>query len=277
MLGALEFAQKQKAETIYLSDREPAGLTPSHFVKYCGEGYVGLTIAHAIMHYIGINQVAKIRQETIDRCGQTFGDFSSLVSVAFPESEFFDTTTLQTIADLFNTALSGGARIFSFGNGGSGAYSSYFCSELRRIMFGDASSSRIIDLNSNWGAIARAMMDGTYKERAFLDQLLGYGVTEADALLGASTSGSSRNITLPFENLPCTRKVAIVGYPGGALKDMATHCWVTPNVGHIIGHAAEFALKETLQIAALSFMLNYLAYIRAEAKKEVDLALSLDG
>jgi D-sedoheptulose 7-phosphate isomerase len=168
-------------------------------------------------------------------------------SVQLLQSMLLDTSLLdivEQIADRCARAIAGGGKVMFCGNGGSAADSQHLAAELvgklvfpRRAMAGLAlttDSSALTAIGNDFGF-----------EHVFSRQVEGLG-RPGDVLVGISTSGKSRNVTLAFET---ARKVgiatvAMTGKAPGPMSALADMWLAVPHretqkiqEGHIVlGH-----------------------------------------
>jgi len=130
---------------------------------------------------------------------------------------------IRCFADLvFETYLSQGT-IFTCGNGGSSATASHFCGDLLKGMsLGDKPGIRAVCLSDNIPALMAYANDEHYDE-VFVGPLRSFA-RKNDLLVGFSGSGNSENVVkaIEFGNQMGMKTVAVCGYDGGRIKDLAT-------------------------------------------------------
>lgn len=114
--------------------------------------------------------------------------------------------------------------IFVMGNGGSAATASHFVCDFNKGLRRDSGKNfRFICLNDNIPSLMAIANDMGY-EAVFVEQLKSY-LAPGDVVIGISGSGNSPNVVnaLEYANAHGAETVALVGYDGGRMKDIARH------------------------------------------------------
>ncbi|HLD79084.1 MAG TPA: PfkB family carbohydrate kinase [Candidatus Nanoarchaeia archaeon] len=113
--------------------------------------------------------------------------------------------------------------IYVFGNGGSAATASHFCGDLvKGVSYGLDKRFRVICLNDNTPAVMAIANDISYDD-IFVEQLKNF-LRKDDVVIGISGSGNSINVlkAIEYANSAGAKTVAICGYKGGKIKDIAS-------------------------------------------------------
>jgi D-sedoheptulose 7-phosphate isomerase len=116
--------------------------------------------------------------------------------------------------------------VFIIGNGGSGANASHLCEDLGKGTLSDFENQRrlrVISLTDNVSYIMAWANDEGY-ERIFVEQLKNLAQPGA-LLIAISGSGNSPNVVkaVEYANANGLRSVAITGFDGGQLRQIADH------------------------------------------------------
>lgn len=129
---------------------------------------------------------------------------------------------VQRVVELILRAHRGGRRIYVLGNGGSASTSSHFACDLAKAtIHGDERRLRVTSLTDNV-AVLTAWANDTSYERVFAEQVVSL-VDPGDVVVAISASGDSPNVVaavLAARALKAST-VALVGFSGGALRDLA--------------------------------------------------------
>lgn len=126
--------------------------------------------------------------------------------------ETFSHSNIKPITSLIHNTIKSGKSIYTFGNGGSAAMSSYFTSGLHLIY---ANLRNIIDLSSYYQIINNSIKEKSYKTDVFSKILEGLNPTYGDVLLGISTSGNSGNIFNTIDRYSQLQTISILGFGDG--------------------------------------------------------------
>lgn len=138
--------------------------------------------------------------------------------------ELIDKVAVSELSDLLNDARISRKSIFIFGNGGSAATASHIAGDfLKGISYQLDKRFRIICLNDNNPAMMAISNDIDYSE-IFIEQLKAF-VKENDLVIGISGSGNSMNVVkaMEYANSCGAKTIAISGYKGGKIKEIANH------------------------------------------------------
>ena len=118
--------------------------------------------------------------------------------------------------------------IYLCGNGGSASTASHLAVDLGRAMHGrEGRRVRVVSLTDNVPWITAVSNDESFAN-CFVDQLRNY-LRPGDVLIGISASGDSENVVRAFQYArdAAAGRIALVGFDGGRLARLATHCiWV---------------------------------------------------
>lgn len=129
---------------------------------------------------------------------------------------------VQRIADVFREARDRGSFIYIAGNGGSASTASHWVNDLgKATKRSGRAPMRVMSLSDNVSWFSALANDEGY-DRTFSGQLENFA-RPGDVLVCISASGNSPNLLRATE-LASSRgmkTVAIVGFDGGALKNMA--------------------------------------------------------
>jgi D-sedoheptulose 7-phosphate isomerase len=125
--------------------------------------------------------------------------------------------------------LSSGQPLLVCGNGGSAADAMHITGELVARFLRDRRPFRAICLSDN-PVVLTAWSNDMAFETVFARQVEAYG-GEGAALLGLSTSGTSRNVVAAFEQARRMRMrtIAMTGEGGGALGPLSDFLFAVPS------------------------------------------------
>src|SRR5258708_10593777 len=129
----------------------------------------------------------------------------------------------QRVAELIVTALRGGRKVLSCGNGGSALEAQHFAAELIGHFRGDRAALAAVALTPDPGVLTAISNDFGYDD-VFARQLQGLGGA-GDILLAFTTSGNSGNVvaaTRAARDLG-VHTVALTGGGGGPVPAPAEH------------------------------------------------------
>ncbi len=113
-------------------------------------------------------------------------------------------------------------NIYVFGNGGSASTASHFCGDLiKGVSYGLNKRFKATCLSDNLPALMAIANDISYDD-IFVEQLKNF-VKKDDLVIGISGSGNSANVVkaMEYANSIGAKTVAICGYKGGKIKDLA--------------------------------------------------------
>lgn len=135
-----------------------------------------------------------------------------------------DLEEINTVMNVLEEARLAGKRIFICGNGGSAATASHFTGDFNKGL------NEVLDVKYNFECLSdnvAGMMaianDYSYDE-VFVHPARNK-VHKDDVFIGISGSGNSKNVVLAMEYSKSigAKTVAIVGYSGGKLKEIADY------------------------------------------------------
>lgn len=143
------------------------------------------------------------------------------------EIKVIQSLNLEEINDVMNVleeARLSGHRIFICGNGGSAATASHFAGDFNKGL------SEILDKKYDFECLSdnipmmMAVANDTDFSQIFIRPLENK-LHEGDVFIGISGSGNSENVVKAMEYAKTHggKTIAIVGYSGGKLKQMADH------------------------------------------------------
>ena len=135
---------------------------------------------------------------------------------AFPHEGF------EKLVDAMITARDRGNRIFTMGNGGSGASASHWVADINKgCSYQMPSRFRMMCLNDNMATVLAYSNDVGY-DHVFLEQLKNF-VEPNDVVIGISGSGNSRNVlhAIDYAKEVGALTVGLVGFSGGKLAESA--------------------------------------------------------
>ncbi|MCD7883757.1 MAG: SIS domain-containing protein [Lachnospiraceae bacterium] len=136
-----------------------------------------------------------------------------------------DLEAISTVMNVLEKARLEGRHIFICGNGGSAATASHFASDFNKGVSENLDVKyRFECLSDNVPMMMAVANDISYDE-VFREPLKNKRV-EGDIVIGISGSGNSQNVVNAFEYAKGNgaTTIAIVGYSGGKLKEMADYC-----------------------------------------------------
>ncbi len=132
-------------------------------------------------------------------------------------------------ADTLNAALSSGAKVLIFGNGGSAADAQHFACELVGRFLRERRALPAIALTTDSSTVTAIANDYGF-DRVFARQIEALG-RPGDVAVGISTSGSSANV---LSGLQCakSRGLKTVAFTGGSGGPIGAAADVHVNVPH---------------------------------------------
>jgi D-sedoheptulose 7-phosphate isomerase len=177
-------------------------------------------------------------------------------SIKVKESLIEATDTILLIAQWILDTIDREGKILLCGNGGSAADSQHIACELVGKLTKERQGLPAIALTTDTSILTAVSNDWEF-DRVFSRQVeaLGKG---GDLLIAISTSGKSKNILQAVEKAreKGIKTVALTGFDGGALKDLADLSLVIPSrdvqriqeahitVGHILSDIVEQEILE---------------------------------
>lgn len=136
-----------------------------------------------------------------------------------------DLESVNTIMNVLEEARLSGKRIFICGNGGSAATASHYCCDFNKGISETQDVKYNFEcLSDNVPTMMAVANDIGYEEIFRLP--LKNKMKSGDILVGISGSGNSKNVVNAFEYARGVGGtiIAIVGYSGGKMKQMANYC-----------------------------------------------------
>lgn len=136
--------------------------------------------------------------------------------------EQLDSLAMQQLEDALIETLNNGRYIYIFGNGGSGATASHIAGDfVKGASMGLEKKFRFMCLNDNAASMMAIANDISYDD-IFVEPLRNF-LHEGDLVIGISGSGNSANVVnaLAYAKEQNAKTVAMCGYKGGKIKDMA--------------------------------------------------------
>lgn len=149
-------------------------------------------------------------------------DLKEYLELEIKVIESLDLEEINTVINVLEEARINGKRIFICGNGGSAATASHFTGDFNKGL------NEVLEVKYNFECLSdnvAGMMaianDYSYDE-VFIHPLKNK-MHKDDVFIGISGSGNSVNVVkaMEYANSIGGKTVAIVGYEGGKLKDMA--------------------------------------------------------
>ena len=161
---------------------------------------------------------------------------------------------INNIVEVITRAFNNGNRVYFCGNGGSAADAQHLAAEFSGRFYKDRKSLPAEALHCNTSYLTAVANDYSYD---VIYARLVEGITmKGDLLIGISTSGNSKNISLAFDeaNKKGVITVGFTGKGGGIMKDKCDYIIeidskITPRIqeahiliGHIICQLVESAI-----------------------------------
>jgi D-sedoheptulose 7-phosphate isomerase len=162
-----------------------------------------------------------------------------------------ESMNLHRLTSVFGKARSAIPRVTLFfcGNGGSAATASHFANDLRmcQVLGKGCNAISLTDVSG----ITCAGNDFGY-ENCFVKQLESL-FNPGDVVVGISASGNSENVirALQYANENGGESVAIVGFGGGKMKDIAQH------VIHVKTEIGEYGIVEDIHMMLDHLIVSY--------------------
>jgi D-sedoheptulose 7-phosphate isomerase len=136
--------------------------------------------------------------------------------------------SLQKGIDIIRATFEAGKKIITCGNGGSAYTASHYITDWSKMVnLATGKKFRGISLCDNIGLVTAFGNDISYDE-VFAGQLKSI-LDEGDLLVAVSGSGNSPNVlkAVEYANSSKAQTLAVAGYDGGRLKQIAQHCvWI---------------------------------------------------
>ncbi len=137
---------------------------------------------------------------------------------------------IECMVDILQKARVVGKRVYIFGNGGSAATASHFASDLNKGAIRPGQPRfKAIALTDNVPLVSAWANDSAYED-IFAQQLENH-VEPGDVVIGISGSGKSMNVinALKLANSKKATTLALTGFDGGNVKDIAQFCLTVPS------------------------------------------------
>lgn len=133
-----------------------------------------------------------------------------------------DRDEINRAMDLIKKSRATGAKIFTMGNGGSGATASHLACDFNKgLSLGKDDKFRVICLCDNTATILAYSNDLSYDD-IFVEQIKNF-ISPGDIVIGFSGSGNSENVVRAARYAKengCT-VIGFTGFDGGRLMDLA--------------------------------------------------------
>jgi len=155
-------------------------------------------------------------------------------------------------------AYTGGARMFSCGNGGSASIANHAqCDHVKNVRLATDLTPRVLSLSTNVELLTAIANDMGY-ENVFVHQLQSQS-RPGDVLMAVSSSGRSANIVraLEWARDHGLRTIAITGFDGGAARTVAE---VSIHV-----ECTNYGVVEDLHQAIMHVLAQYIRHSRMTA------------
>ena len=136
-----------------------------------------------------------------------------------------DLDAVNSVMNVLEEARLSNRHIFICGNGGSAATASHYCCDFNKgISENQKQKYHFECLNDNIPTMMAVANDISYDE--IFRFPLRSKMTPSDILIGISGSGNSRNVVNAMEYAKSIggTTIAIVGYSGGRLREIADQC-----------------------------------------------------
>jgi len=142
----------------------------------------------------------------------------------------FDHKAIGYFVDKIREAQSNDKFVYIFGNGGCTANSMHFCCDMDKGMLFDKNEKfKIVSLNENIPIMTAWANDSGYED-IFWRQLETF-MREGDLIFALSGSGNSKNVikAVDYASSQGNMVVALSGFDGGKLAQIADFCYVVPS------------------------------------------------
>ncbi len=136
-----------------------------------------------------------------------------------------DLESINSVMNVFNKARVDGKQIYICGNGGSAATASHFASDFNKGVSANLEKKYKFECLSDNVPMMMAVANDISYDEIFREPLKNK-MKAGDIFVGISGSGNSRNVinAMEYAKKQGGVTVAIVGYDGGKLKNMADYC-----------------------------------------------------
>jgi D-sedoheptulose 7-phosphate isomerase len=137
---------------------------------------------------------------------------------------------IEEIVEVLKAAYKNGKRVYSLGNGGSAATASHFvCDFAKGTSVKGKKKFKVIGLTDNVPMMTAMGNDVSYDD-IFLAQLEPL-LEKDDVVVVFTGSGNSKNVlkAVEYANSVGAKTVALTGFDGGKVKNMAKHVLIAPS------------------------------------------------
>lgn len=142
----------------------------------------------------------------------------------------FDPEAIAYLVDKVRETQRNDKFVYLFGNGGCTANTMHFCCDMGKGLLYDKNEKfKIVSLNENIPLMTAWANDSGY-ENIFWRQLETF-MREGDLVFALSGSGNSENVikAVEFAKNQGNTVVALSGFDGGKLAQMADFCYIVPS------------------------------------------------
>jgi D-sedoheptulose 7-phosphate isomerase len=184
--------------------------------------------------------------------GPKFTEFFASYKERFSEAvKQWDEAALERIVSVLRGVRERGGTLLIAGNGGSAAIANHTECDASKGTFCDGKPSLVSRSLSANPSVLTAIGNDIGFASIFERQVAHYG-RPGDALLLVSSSGNSPNVVSACELAKARGMVtiALVGFSGGTLKDIADHCL------HVASH--NYGIVEDMHQASVHVVTQYL-------------------
>lgn len=182
-------------------------------------------------------------------------DLQKYVDSEIKVLEALDIKAISEVMNVFEKARKNGNRIFICGNGGSASIASHFCCDFNKGVSEHQDKKYNFECLSDNVATMMAVANDISYDEVFRFPLKNK-MQEGDVLVGISGSGNSKNVVNAFnfaKTIKNSKTVALVGYSGGELKNVADYCihvnldnmQISEDVFQILDHMMMYVLSNT--------------------------------
>jgi len=161
-----------------------------------------------------------------------------------------DLSSVSKFVQVVFEARENGSHIFFIGNGGSAATASHFANDFTSASRSCKKLFRAVSLTDNAAILTSLANDHGY-DKMFVWQLKDQMI-QGDVVVAISASGNSQNIVqaIEYANANGGITVALTGFDGGQLRQIARHNVHVPTMDGNYGHTEDIHLILDHLIAA---------------------------
>jgi len=177
--------------------------------------------------------------------------FANYIEKEIEIMKLLDVVALEKAAQLILDAYHKGANIYICGNGGSGASASHITGDyIKGASYGLEKRFKFICLNDNITSMLAISNDLSYEE-IFIEPLKNFA-QPGELFIGISGSGNSANVVkaMQYAKDSGLQTIALSGFKGGKIKEMANVCIYTP--------VNDMQITEDLHMMALHAIFQYI-------------------